>query len=114
MVAVKAGVEGVHGVHFAASSGAFGGGFGFERGFRVAEGGAVVVGLEALLIKVGEGVGNLAGGFFVLKDGVDGEAEGDYFYGEEAGEEPRSGFNYLEGLEKSCRVLTTLQGASIC
>ena len=91
MVAVEAGVEGVHGVHFAASSGPLAGGLGFEGGFRVAEGGAVVVGSEALLVKVGEGVGDLAGGFFVLEDGVDGEAEGDDFYGEEAGEEPRSG-----------------------
>ena len=46
------------------------------------------MGLEALLVKVSEGVGDLAGGSFVLEDGVDGEAEGDYFNGVEAGEDP--------------------------
>ena len=89
MVAVEAGVEGVHWVHFAAFSGTLGGSSGFERGFGTAEG-AVVVRLEALLVKVGEGVGDLAGGFFVLEDGVDGEAEGDYFNGIEAREDPRA------------------------
>ena len=111
MVAVEAGVEGVHGVHFAAFPGALGGSSGFQRGFGTSEG-AVVLGLEALLVKIGEGVGDLAGGFFVLEDGVDGEAEGDYFNGVETREDPRASISD-EGLAMNS-VLTTLKGTSIC
>ena len=71
------------------------------------------MGLEALLIKIGEGVGDLAGGFFVLEDGVDGEAEGDYFNGEEAREDPRARSVSDEGVSMNS-VLTTLEGPSIC
>ncbi len=87
VVAVEAGVEGVHGVHFA--SGCFGRCFGGVFGPEgAAEGGAVADGLELLLVKVGEGAVDGAGGFFVFENGVDGEAEGDEFDGQEAGHEP--------------------------
>ena len=56
--------------------------------FGAAERGALVEGLEALLVKVCEGVVDFAGGLFVLVDGVDGETEGDDFDGHEAGNEP--------------------------
>ena len=41
------------------------------------------------MVERGEGVGGFARGFFVLEHGVDGEAEGDDFDGQQAGSEPR-------------------------
>ena len=91
VVAVEAGVEGVHGEHFAAlAGGGLGGGFGLEGGGAV-EGGGFVEGAGVLLVEVGEGVVDFAGGLFVLEDGVEGEAEGDDFDGHEAGHEPVGG-----------------------
>ncbi len=110
VVAVEAGVEGVHGVHFAAFGGRFGGVFGPEG---TAEGGAVAEGLELLLVKVGEGAVDGAGGLFVFENGVDGEAEGDEFDGQEAGHEPGE-LSVSDGLKGIHGLLTTLQGASIC
>ena len=89
VVAAQAGVEGPHGVHFPAFLRVFGGGLGFQGMLGPAEGGAFVEGLEALLVEVGEGVVDFAGCFLVLENGVDGEAEGDYFDGHEAGDEPK-------------------------
>lgn len=71
------------------------------------------MGLETLLVKVGEGVGDSARGRFVLEDGVDGKAEGDYFNGEEAREDPRTHSVSAEGFSMNS-VLTTLEGPSIC
>ena len=88
VVAVEAGVEGVHGVHFALFGGGVCGAFGFEGVLGAAERGAFVEGSELLLVELGEGVVDFAGCFFVLEDGVDGETEGDDFDGQEAGNEP--------------------------
>ena len=88
VVAGQAGVEGFHGVHFPFLAGASGGTLGFQGVFGAAEGGALVEGLEVLLVEVCEGVVDFAGGLFVLVDGVDGETEGDDFDGHEAGNEP--------------------------
>ena len=87
VVAVQTGVEGFHGVHFSLFRSS-GGALGFQRVFRAAEGGAFVERLEALLVEVCEGVVDFEGCPFVLEDGVDGETEGDYFDGHEAGNEP--------------------------
>ena len=77
VLAVEAGVEGFHRVHFASFGGCFGGAFGSERVFGTAEGGAIVEIVETFLVKVGEGAVHFTGDLFVLEDGVDGEAEGD-------------------------------------
>ena len=116
VVAVEAGVERVHGVHFALFGGCFGGAFGFEGVLGTAERGALVEGLELpFLVKFCEGVVDFAGCFLVLENGVDGETEGDNFDGHEAGNEPRRAVCERKSIVKGCRgVLTTLQGASIC
>ena len=89
MVAAQAGVESFHGEHLAAFLGAFGGVFGLQGVLRAAEGGAFVEGLEAFLVEVGKGVVDFTGGFLVLENGVDREAEGDYFDSHKAGNKPR-------------------------
>ena len=68
-----------------------------------------------LLVKVGEGVIDFAGGFFVFEDGVDGEAEGDYFDCHEAGDEPEHGeCERLMDFKRVESVYTTSQEASTC
>ena len=88
----QAGVEGFHRVHFALL-----GAFGLQRARGAAERGAFVEGLEALLVEVEEGVVHFARGFFVLEDGVEGEAEGDDFDGHEARKEPRNAMSFSDG-----------------
>lgn len=116
VVAVQASVKGVHRVHFALFGGRLGGSFGFEGVLRTAEGGALVEGLELpFLVKFRKGVVDFAGCFLVLENGVDGETEGDYFDGHQAGNEPRRVVCERRcTFERSHGVLTTLQGASIC